>query len=78
MIILYTKDNCLACEKAKEYLNSLGIFYEEIKVDKNFNGQKPEVVPFLKLPDGAEIKGFHPLIYSRIFGEVEKIFEEWY
>jgi glutaredoxin len=35
MIIIYSKENCSYCKKAKELLNSLGFSYNEINVLEN-------------------------------------------
>ena len=34
MITIYSKNNCQACDQAKNYLKNHGVAYEEVKIDQ--------------------------------------------
>lgn len=36
MFVIYSKDNCVYCEKAKRLLESKNISYEELKYERDF------------------------------------------
>ena len=63
-IILYTKENCAFCTKAKMLLSSKGINYTELKLNEDFSRENLlELYPSAKtLPvivvDGFNIGGF--------------------
>ena len=39
MITIYSKDNCVFCDRAKTLLDSKGVAYEEIRVDKDISAK---------------------------------------
>ncbi len=68
MNIIWTKDNCFYCFKAKELLDSLAIPYEERNITKDYTkADMLEAVPTAKtVPqifiDGAYIGGYTDLV----------------
>ena len=68
-IIVYSKNNCVYCNKAKALIKGLGLSYEEKKmedfesVDKMLEdiGKKVRAMPQIKIDDNL-IGGYHQLI----------------
>lgn len=40
MLTVYSKNNCPFCDKAKHYLKTNGIEYEEIKIDEDLEARE--------------------------------------
>ena len=68
-VIVYSKNNCIYCSKAKAMLNSLGIEYTEKKLEEFDTvddmlediGKKVKTMPQIKI-DNELIGGYHQLI----------------
>tara|TARA_Y100000361_G_scaffold40963_1_gene35125 strand:+ start:218 stop:487 length:270 start_codon:yes stop_codon:yes gene_type:complete len=68
-VIIYSKNNCIYCSKAKVMLDNLGIEYTEKKfedfksVDDMLEdiGKKVKTMPQIKI-DGELIGGYHQLV----------------
>lgn len=67
-VVVYTKDNCSYCSKAKALISSKGLSYEELKVGEDliredFMSIFPHVktMPFIMI-DGKQIGGFNDLV----------------
>lgn len=66
-IVLYTKDNCSYCVMAKQYLQSKGLKYNEMKLGIDLTREEfvslfPEVktMPFI-IVDGEKVGGYDRL-----------------
>lgn len=66
-IVLYTKDNCSYCVMAKQYLQSKGLNYTEMKLGVDLTREEfvsifPEVktMPFI-IVDGEKVGGYDKL-----------------
>jgi len=70
-IVVYSKNNCVYCNKAKALLKGLGLEYEEKSLEKDFDsdaskliediGKKVRTMPQIKI-DGELIGGYNQLI----------------
>jgi len=68
-VILYSKENCIYCNKAKALLKSLGLSYEEKKLESYKNteeffkdiGKKVKSMPQIKI-EGKLIGGYNQLV----------------
>lgn len=68
-IIVYSKENCVYCVKAKSLLNNLGLSYEERKKEDYDTveallediGKKVRTMPQIKI-DGKLIGGYNQLV----------------
>lgn len=70
-ILVYSKNNCVYCNKAKALLKGLGLEYEEKSLEKDFDsdaskliediGKKVRTMPQIKI-DGELIGGYNQLI----------------
>lgn len=70
-IVVYSKNNCQFCNKAKHMISSLGLEYEEKSLEKDFNsdptkliediGKPVRTMPQIKI-DGQLIGGYNQLI----------------
>jgi len=70
-ILIYSKNNCVYCNKAKALLKGLGLEYEEKSLEKDFDsdaskliediGKKVRTMPQIKI-DGELIGGYNQLI----------------
>lgn len=68
-IVIYSKNNCIYCTKAKTMLNSLGVKYAEKKLEEFDTvddmlediGRKVKTMPQIKI-DGELIGGYHQLV----------------
>jgi len=70
-IVLYSKSNCVYCNKAKSLLKNLGLTYEEKTLEKDFNydveklvediGKKVRTMPQIKI-DNELIGGYNQLV----------------
>ena len=68
-VTIYSKLNCTYCSKAKTMLNSLGVKYDEKKLEdfKTVDdmlediGRKVKTMPQIKI-DGELIGGYHQLV----------------
>ena len=70
-IIIYSKNNCQYCTKAKHLVKSLGLEYEEMSFEKDFNGdvdklvehvgKKVRTMPQIKIDD-VLVGGYNQLI----------------
>jgi glutaredoxin len=70
-IVIYSKNNCQYCTKAKHLVKSLGLEYEEMSFEKDFNGdveklvehvgKKVRTMPQVKIDD-VLIGGYNQLI----------------
>ena len=70
-IIVYSKNNCVFCSKAKALLKNLGLEYEEKTLEKDFDydpskliediGKNVRTMPQIKI-DGQLIGGYNQLV----------------
>ena len=70
-IVIYSKNNCQYCTKAKHLVKSLGLEYEEISFEKDFDsdveklvehvGKKVRTMPQIKI-DNVLVGGYNQLI----------------
>jgi len=70
-IVIYSKNNCQYCTKAKHLVKSLGLEYEEMSFEKDFNGdvdklvehvgKKVRTMPQIKIDD-VLIGGYNQLV----------------
>jgi len=70
-IVIYSKNNCQYCTKAKHLVKSLGLEYEELSFEKDFNGdvdklvehvgKKVRTMPQIKIDD-VLVGGYNQLI----------------
>ena len=70
-IIVYSKNNCVFCSKAKALLKNLGLEYEEKTLEKDFDydpskmiediGKNVRTMPQIKI-DGELIGGYNQLV----------------
>ena len=70
-IVIYSKNNCQFCTKAKHMIKSLGLEYEEKSLEKDFDsdptkliediGKPVRTMPQIKI-DGELIGGYNQLI----------------
>jgi len=88
-IIVYSKDNCVYCGKAKLLLKNLGLNYEEKKLEdyKSVDallediGKKVRTMPQIKI-DGKLIGGYNQLVeYFADKGQVNfkgEVISDWW
>ena len=70
-IVIYSKNNCVYCTKAKHLVKSLGLEYEEMSFEKDFNGdvdklvehvgKKVRTMPQIKINDEL-VGGYNQLV----------------
>ena len=70
-IIVYSKNNCVFCSKAKSLLTNLGLEYQEKSLEKDFGsdpskliediGKNVRTMPQIKI-DGKLIGGYNQLV----------------
>ena len=70
-IVVYSKNNCVFCSKAKALLKNLGLEYEEKTLEKDFGsdpskliediGKNARTMPQIKI-DGELIGGYNQLV----------------
>jgi len=70
-IVIYSKNNCQYCTKAKHLVKSLGLEYEEMSFEKDFNGdvdklvehvgKKVRTMPQIKIDD-VLVGGYNQLV----------------
>ena len=70
-IVVYSKNNCVFCSKAKALLKNLGLEYEEKTLEKDFGsdpskliediGKNVRTMPQIKI-DGQLICGYNQLV----------------
>lgn len=70
-IVIYSKTNCQYCTKAKNLVKSLGLQYEELSFEKDFNndvdkliehvGKKVRTMPQIKINDQL-VGGYNQLV----------------
>jgi len=70
-IVIYSKNNCQYCTKAKHLVKSLGLEYQEMSFEKDFNGdvdklvehvgKKVRTMPQIKIDD-VLVGGYNQLI----------------
>ena len=70
-IIVYSKNNCVYCTKAKTLLKNLGLEYEEKSLEKDFGsdpskliediGKNVRTMPQIKI-DGELVGGYNQLV----------------
>ena len=70
-IVIYSKNNCVYCTKAKNLVTNLGLSYEEKSFEKDFNGdvdklvehvgKKVRTMPQIKINDNL-IGGYNQLV----------------
>lgn len=79
-IVIYSKNNCQFCNKAKHMIKSLGLEYEEKSLEKDFDsdptklmediGKPVRTMPQIKIDDKL-IGGYNQLIeYFMVKGRV--------
>jgi len=79
-ITIYSKNNCIYCNKAKTLLKNLGLEYEEKSLEKDFGsdpskliediGKNVRQMPQIKI-DGELIGGYNQLVEH--FNEQDKV-----
>ena len=79
-IIVYSKNNCVFCSKAKALLKNLGLEYEEKTLEKDFGsdpskliediGKNVRTMPQIKI-DGKLIGGYNQLVEH--FADMKKV-----
>ena len=70
-IVIYSKNNCIYCSKAKTLVKNLGLEYEEKSLEKDFGsdptklieaiGKNVRTMPQIKI-DGKLIGGYNQLV----------------
>ena len=70
-ILIYSKENCVYCSKAKALVKRLGMTFEEKKLEEDFDGdpnkliehigKKVRTMPQIKI-DGELIGGYNQLV----------------
>jgi len=70
-IVIYSKNNCIYCSKAKTLVTNLGLEYEEKSLEKDFGSdpiklkedinKKVRAMPQIKI-DGELVGGYNQLI----------------
>jgi len=70
-IVIYSKNNCIFCSKAKTLVKNLGLEYEEKSLEKDFGsdpikliediGKNVRAMPQIKI-DGELIGGYNQLV----------------
>ena len=70
-IVIYSKTNCQYCTKAKNLVKSLGLQYEELSFENDFNndvdkliehvGKKVRTMPQIKIDDQL-VGGYNQLV----------------
>ena len=70
-IVIYSKNNCQYCTKAKHLVKSLGLEYEELSFEKDFDGdvdklvehvgKKVRTMPQIKINDNL-VGGYNQLV----------------
>ena len=70
-IVIYSKNNCQYCTKAKHLVKSLGLEYEEMSFEKDFSGdvdkliehvgKKVRTMPQIKIDD-VLVGGYNQLV----------------
>jgi len=70
-IVIYSKNNCQYCTKAKTLVKNLGLEYEELSFEKDFNGdvdklvehvgKKVRTMPQIKINDNL-VGGYNQLV----------------
>jgi len=70
-IVIYSKNNCVYCTKAKNLVTNLGLSYEEKSFEKDFNGdvdkliehvgKKVKTMPQIKIDDKL-VGGYNQLV----------------
>ena len=70
-IVIYSKNNCVFCNKAKHLIKSLGLTYEEKSLEKDFSGDPTKLMedigknvrtmPQIKIDDKL-IGGYNQLV----------------
>ena len=70
-IVVYSKNNCVFCTKAKALLSNLGLEYEEKSLEKDFGsdpikliediGKNVRAMPQIKI-DGELVGGYNQLV----------------
>jgi glutaredoxin 3 len=68
MFVIYSKDNCVYCEKAKKLLEKNNMSYEELKYERDFTrdellGKFPQArtFPQIETTDGDYVGGYDQL-----------------
>ena len=79
-IVIYSKNNCQFCNKAKHMIKSLGLEYEEKSLEKDFGsdpskliadiGKQVRTMPQIKI-DGKLVGGYNQLI--EYFADLGKV-----
>ena len=78
-IVIYSKPNCVYCEKSKHLVKALGFKYEEKMFGKDFKtpdelfeavGKQVRTMPQIKI-DGKLVGGYNQLI--EYFADLEKV-----
>ena len=70
-IVIYSKNNCIYCSKAKTLVTNLGLEYEEKSLEKDFGsapmkliediGKNVRAMPQIKI-DGELVGGYNQLV----------------
>ena len=71
MYIIYTKDNCNWCVKAKQLMNDVGVKYQEFKLGIDYTREELKAL----LPENLPLTAPQVFIYNKRIGGYEDLAE---
>lgn len=71
MYIIYTKDNCNWCVKAKQLMNDVGVKYQELKLGIDYTREELKAL----LPENLPLTAPQVFIYNKRIGGYEDLAE---
>ena len=71
MYIIYTKDNCNWCVKAKQLMNDVGVKYQELKLGIDYTREELKAL----LPENLPLTAPQVFIYNKRIGGYEDLEE---
>jgi len=71
MYIIYTKDNCNWCVKAKQLMNDVGVKYQELKLGIDYTREELKAL----LPENLPLTAPQIFIYNKRIGGYEDLAE---
>ena len=69
MYIIYTKDNCNWCVKAKQLMNDVGVKYQELKLGIDYTREELKAL----LPENLPLTAPQVFIYNKRIGGYEDL-----
>ena len=69
MYIIYTKDNCNWCVKAKQLMNDVGVKYQELKLGIDYTREELKAL----LPENLPLTAPQIFIYNKRIGGYEDL-----